>query len=129
MLYTTTTLVMEDDDIIMGYLEESNQASAAALIDPLHRAAKLSQTLKNHTSSPLSQSAARLLVLSLRQINRLLHERVVEQRRSLSALRREVDELNASLNSCQFEKQHLFAQAQKCLTVKYTCKAYVCSFY
>ncbi len=101
----------------MSYLDEE-EVSVFPSIDPLQRAAQISQTLKSLPTTSLSQSSARLLVLSLRQVNRLLHERVVEQRRSLTGLRSGIDEINAKLTSCRFEKQYLLAQAQKCLNVK-----------
>lgn len=126
---------MDDDDIIMSYLEEANaqgaNAAPASAIENepiqsdnnnhshlLQKAAHISSTLKTLSTSPLPQSATRLLVLSLRQVNRLIHGQVLEQRRSLSGLRGAIDELNAKLISSRFEKQHLLAQAQKCLTFK-----------
>ena len=108
----------------MGYLDDettpSNTPQPQVTNDQilLAQAATLSSTLKSLQSVPLSQSASRLLVLSLRQVNRALQGRVVEQRRALQSFKGGIDELKAKLTSFQFEKQHLFAQAQKCLTVK-----------
>lgn len=120
------TLQMED--LIQDYMDETNsQRGSPSIPIPyqqqdvnvlLQTAAQLSSTLKSLSTAPLPQSSIRLLVLSLRQVNRLLQGKLVEQRQSLAELKGGIDELNAKLIAAQFDKQHLYAQAQKCLAVK-----------
>lgn len=87
----------------------------------LKQASLLSQTLKSKLSpnSEPNLRETRLQVLALRQVNRRLYLTLADHRKHLNGLKTGIDELNAKLTACRFEKHHLFVEAQRCLNVKY----------